>query len=191
MVDPKIWTGTAVHVDSATGDDSNNGLGAYDGDFSAPKRAIYGAFATGNATGGAYRELVRAGQYEESAFTRNGKNELIQPVAIAGWCGAVRYRTSPFSVSWSNAGASDSAPVSSVKCLFRTDALTAEGYYVESPKATDLDYGADFQLCPKDIIFVMEQRLTRWERAMSQAIHNFYGTNSSVGNCCDCAIYYL
>ena len=56
----------------------------------APKRTIYSAFATGNATGGAYRVIVKAGQYEESAFTRNGKNELIQPVAIAGWGGAVR-----------------------------------------------------------------------------------------------------
>jgi len=100
LVDPQIWTGTAVHVDSATGDDSNNGLGAYDSDFSAPKRTNYGAFATGNATGGAYRVLFKAGQYEESAFTRNGKNEPNQPVAIVGW-GAVRYRTGPFSVSWS------------------------------------------------------------------------------------------
>lgn len=138
LVDPQIWTGTAVHVDSATGDDSNNGLGAYDGDFSAPKRTIYGAFATGNATGGAYRVLVKAGQYEESAFTRNGKNEPNQPVAIVGWGGAVRYRAGPFSVSWSNVGATYSAPVSSVKRLFRTDVLTAEGSYSELPKAEDL-----------------------------------------------------
>ena len=68
MVDPKIWTGTAVYVDSASGDDSNNGLGAYDGDFSAPKRTIYGAFATGNATGCAYSALVKAGQYEECIY---------------------------------------------------------------------------------------------------------------------------
>jgi hypothetical protein len=27
--DLNIWTGTAVHVDSATGDDSNTGLGNY------------------------------------------------------------------------------------------------------------------------------------------------------------------
>ena len=140
MVDPKIWTGTAVYVDSASGDDSNNGLGAYDGDFSAPKRTIYGAFATG----GAYSALVKAGQYEKSAFTRNRKNELIQPVAIAGWVGAVRYRPCPFSVSWSNAGATYSAPVSSVKCLFRTDVLTAEGYCNELPKTTDLVYVANF-----------------------------------------------
>ena len=138
LVDPQIWTGTTVHVDSATGDDSNNGLGAYDGDFSAPKRTIYGAFATGNATGGAYRVLVKAGQYEESAFTRNGKNEPNQPVAIVGWGGAVRYRAGPFSVSWSNVGATYSAPVISVKRLFRTDVLTAEGSYSELPKAEDL-----------------------------------------------------
>jgi hypothetical protein len=93
-----IWTGTAVYVDSASGDDSNNGLGAYDGDFSAPKRTIYGAFATGNATGCEYSGWLRRGNMR-SAFTRNGKNELIQPVAIAGWVGAVRYRTCPLSVS--------------------------------------------------------------------------------------------
>ena len=62
LVDPNIWTGTAVHVDSATGDDSNSGLGTYDGDFTAAKRTIYSAFATGNATGGAYRVIVKAGQ---------------------------------------------------------------------------------------------------------------------------------
>jgi hypothetical protein len=191
LVDPKIWTGTAVYVDSASGDDSNNGLGAYDGDFSAPKRTIYGAFATGNATGSTYSALAKAGQYEESAFTRNCKNELIQPVAIAGWVGAVRYRTCPFSVSGSNAGATYSAPVSSVKCLFRTYVLTVDGCCNELPKATDLVYATDFQLCPKDSVFVVEQRFTRWERAMSPAILNFYGANSSVGNCCDCAIYYL
>ena len=138
LVDPNIWTGTAVHVDSATGDDSNSGLGTYDGDFTAAKRTIYSAFATGNATGGAYRVIVKAGQYEESAFTRNGKNEPNQPVAIIGWGGAVHYRTGPFSVNWSNAGATYSAPVSSVKRLFRTDVLTAEGCYSELPKATDL-----------------------------------------------------
>ena len=138
LVDPQISTGTAVHVCSATGEDSNNGLGTYDGDFSAPKRTIHGAFATGNATGGAYGVLVKAEQYKERAFTRNGKNEPNQPVAIVGWGGAVRYWTGPFSVSWSNVGATYSAPVSSVKRLFRTDVLTAEGSYNELPKAEDL-----------------------------------------------------
>jgi len=96
LVDPQIWTGTAVHVGSATGYDSNNGLGTYDGDFSVPKRTIHGAFATGNATGGAYCVLVKAGQYKESAFTRNGKNEPNQPVAIVGWGGAFDIGRVPF-----------------------------------------------------------------------------------------------
>jgi hypothetical protein len=68
LVDPKIWTGTAVYVDSAPGDDSNNCLGGYDGDFSAPKRTIYGAFAVGNATGCTYSALVKAEQYEECIY---------------------------------------------------------------------------------------------------------------------------
>ena len=40
--------GPAIHVDSASGDDSNSGLGA-DGDFSQAKRSIHAAFVAGNA----------------------------------------------------------------------------------------------------------------------------------------------
>lgn len=108
------------------------------GDFTVAKRTVYGAFSTGNATGGAYRIIVKAGQYEESAFTRNGKIEPIEPVMIIGWGGVVHCRTGPVSVNWSNAGAICSAPVSSVKGLFRTDVLTAEGCYDKLPKAAGL-----------------------------------------------------
>ena len=89
MVDPKIWTGTAVYVDSASGDDSNNGLGAYDGDFSAPKRTIYGAFATGNATGCAYSALVKAGQYEECIYPQ--RQERTDPTSRDRWLGVVQF----------------------------------------------------------------------------------------------------
>jgi polysaccharide export outer membrane protein len=37
-------------------------------------------------------------------------------------------------------------------------------------------------LRPKDIIFVAEQPVTRWERAISQMVPSFYGASSTVGN---------
>ncbi|MEM8654401.1 MAG: hypothetical protein AAGF36_06620 [Pseudomonadota bacterium] len=87
LVDPSIWSGPAIHVDRA-GSDANSGLGAEDGDFSAAKRTLHSAFVAGNATGGPYRVLVKAGQYRESDFTRNGNEEPDQPVAILAWGGA-------------------------------------------------------------------------------------------------------
>lgn len=138
LVDPAIWTGAAIHVDSGAGDDNNSGFAALDGDFTAAKRTIYSAFIAGNATGAPYRVIVKAGQYEESAFTRNGNDEPNQPVAILGWGGPVRYRTGPFSVNWSDAGGSYSAPVSAVKRVFRTDVLSSDGYFTELVAAPDL-----------------------------------------------------
>jgi hypothetical protein len=138
LVDPAIWTGVAIHVDQITGDDSNSGLGSADGDFIAAKRTIYSAFVTGNATGAPYRVIVKAGEYEESAFTRNGKDEPNQAVAILGWDGAVRYRTGPFMVNWTDAGGTYAASVSAVKRVFRTDILTPEGHYSELMKVSDL-----------------------------------------------------
>lgn len=130
LVDPAIWAGPAFHVDTG-GDDSNSGLGAQDGDFAAAKRTISGAFVAGNATGGAYRVLVNAGEYEGSAFTRNGNDEPTQPVAVLAHGGRVSYRTGPFSVSWTEAGGTFSADVSSVRRAFRTDVLTDEGLFTE------------------------------------------------------------
>ena len=138
LVDPAIWSGPAFHVDGVAGDDANSGLGAQDGDFSAAKRTIHAAFVAGNATGAAYRVLVQAGTYSESAFTRNGNDEPSQPVAIIGWGGPVRYRTGPFSVAWSDAGGTFSAGVSSVKRAFRTDVLTPEGLYTELVEVPDV-----------------------------------------------------
>jgi len=123
LVDPGIWSGASIHVDKATGDDANSGLGAQDGDFSTAKRSIYAAFVAGNATAAPYRVIVKAGQYEESAFTRNGNDEPDQPVALIGWDGPVQYRTGPFSVSWSDAGGSYSTSLSAVRRVYRTDVL--------------------------------------------------------------------
>jgi hypothetical protein len=92
----------------------------------------------GNATGAPYRVIVKAGEYEESAFTRNGNDEPDQAVAILGWGGPVRYRTGPFVVNWSDAGGSYTASVSVVKRVFRTDVLSPEGNYTELVKAVDL-----------------------------------------------------
>lgn len=138
LVDPAIWTGPVFHVDSATGDDDNSGVGAFEGDFALAKRTIYSAFEEGNATGGAYRVLVKSGLYEESAFTRNGNSEPTQPLAILGYGGPVRYRTGPFTATWTDAGGSYAAPVSSVKRVFRTDVLTPEGQYSELQKVADV-----------------------------------------------------
>lgn len=138
LVAGAIWTGAAIHVDSAGGNDANSGLGAEDGDFSNAKRSIHAAFSEGNATGAAYRVIVKPGTYEESAFTRNGQVEPDQPVAILGWNGVVRYRTGPFNVSWSDEGGTFSAGVSSVKRAYRTDQLTQRGLYTELTQAADL-----------------------------------------------------
>ncbi len=121
LVDPAIWSGPAFHVDGVTGDDARTGLGAAEGDFSDALRSIYRAFEIGNATGAAYRVLVKAGRYEEAAFTKNGQREPSQPVAILGWGGAVRYRTGPHAVSWTPEAATVSTPLSSVQRVFRAD----------------------------------------------------------------------
>lgn len=138
LVDSTIWTGPAFHVDGASGDDVNSGLGAFDGDFADAKRSIYAAFLAGNATGAAYRVLVKPGRYQESAFTRNGNDEPDQPVAIIGWGGKVHYRTGPFSVSWNDMSGTWSTAVSAVRRVFRTDVLTPEGQYTELRQVADV-----------------------------------------------------
>ena len=55
-------------------------------------------------------------------------------------------------------------------------------WHLEAINAINLVYAVDFQLRPKDIIFVAEQPVTRCDRGMSQAIPNFYGATISVGN---------
>lgn len=137
LVDPAIWTGPAFHV-AQSGNDSNDGLGVQDGDFSSAKRTIHAAFDAGNGTGAPYRVLVDADTYEGSAFTRNGNTEPDQPVAVLAWGGRVRYRTGPFEVNWSDAGDTYSAAFSSVRRVFRTDVLTPEGLYTELENVADV-----------------------------------------------------
>ncbi|WP_415919312.1 hypothetical protein [Tateyamaria sp. SN6-1] len=137
LVDPAIWAGPAFHV-SASGDDYNSGLAATEGDFTDAKRTIYGAFRAGNATGAPYRVVVNADTYEGSAFTRNGNDEPTQPVAVVAHGGRVRYRTGPFSVTWTDAGGTYSAAVSSVRRVFRTDILTPEGLFSELTQVADV-----------------------------------------------------
>lgn len=137
LVDPAIWSGPAFHV-STSGSDGNSGLGAQDGDFSDAKRTLHAAFVAGNATGAPYRVLVSSGQFRESDFTRNGNDEPDQPIAILAWGGRVQYRAGPYSVNWSDAGGTFSASVSSVKRVFRTDVLTAEGLYTELAAVSDV-----------------------------------------------------
>jgi len=138
LVDPAIWSGPAFHVDRTGGNDANSGAGATDGDFSDAKKSIYAAFLAGNATGAPYRVLVNAAEYEGGAFTRNGNDEPDQSVAVIAWGGRARYRAGPFAVSWTDAGGTYSASVSSVRRAFRTDILTAEGMYTELEKVADV-----------------------------------------------------
>ena len=139
LVVPAIWSGPAFHVDGEAGNDGNTGLGASDGDFANAKRTIHAAFTEGNATGAAYRVLVKPGDYSGSAFTKNGKVEPDQPVAIIGWGGVARYRAGAMSKTWTDTGAGTwTTTESSVKRVFRTDVLTANGVYVELTEAPDL-----------------------------------------------------
>jgi len=138
LVDPAIWSGPAIHVDATGGNDANSGMGAIDGDFSAAKRSIYSAFSAGNATGGAYRVLIKSGEFEGSAFTKNGQIEPAYPVAMLGWDGPVNYRTGPFETLWADAGGTYSTAVSSLNRVFRTDVMTGNGLYTELDPVPDL-----------------------------------------------------
>lgn len=138
LVHPGIWTGPAFHVDGQSGDDANTGTGGADGDFANAKRTIHAAFSAGNAAGEPYRVIVKPGQFEESAFTKNGQIEPAQPVAILGWNGPVQYRTGPFSITWTDAGATFTTPMSAVRRVFRTDLLTPRGLFSELIQVADV-----------------------------------------------------
>jgi polysaccharide export outer membrane protein len=55
-------------------------------------------------------------------------------------------------------------------------------WHLNARNAANFIFAADFELRPKDIIFVAEQPVTRWERAISQMVPSFYGASSTVGN---------
>jgi hypothetical protein len=139
LVNPAIWTGTAIHVDAVAGNDANSGLGVPDGTFALAKKSIHAAFSAGNATGAPYRVIVKAGQFAGSAFTSNGAVEPNQPCAIIGWDGPVRYRAGNWTQAWVlDQGTTYTATVTSVMRVFRTDVLTAEGLFSELVLAADL-----------------------------------------------------
>ncbi|WP_323764781.1 hypothetical protein [Marinovum sp.] len=137
LVDPGIWSGAAIHVDAVSGNDANSGQGAADGDFSDAKKTIWAAFVAGNATGAPYRVIVKPGLYQEAAFTRNGQDEPSQPVAVVGWGGAVRFRTGPWQVVWSDQAGTFGTQESAVVRVFRTDVLTPRGHYSELSEVAD------------------------------------------------------
>ncbi len=65
------------------------------------------------------------------------------------------------------------------------DLQTSEGitaWHLDARNAVNFVYAAHFELRPNDIIFVAEQPITRWDRAMSQLVPDFYGASSTVGN---------
>lgn len=55
-------------------------------------------------------------------------------------------------------------------------------WHLDARNAANFIYAANFELRPSDIIFVAQQPVTRWDRALSQAVPNFYGASSTVGN---------
>jgi hypothetical protein len=138
VVTPAIWTGAAIHVDGVAGMDTNSGLGAADGDFTAAKRTIHAAFTAGNATGAPYRVIIKPGTFENTSFTNNGLVEPSQPLAIIGWNGRVDYRAGPRTQSWTlDQGTTYVATITSVLRVFRTDLLTPEGLYTELVSVAD------------------------------------------------------
>ncbi len=139
LVDPAIWTGAGIHVDGVAGNDANSGLGSPDGTFTQAKRTIQAAFTAGNATGAAYRVIVKAGQYAGTAFTSNGAVEPTRPCAIIGWGGPARYRAGNWTQAWTlDQGTTYTATVTSVMRVFRCDLLTPEGLYSELTLAPDV-----------------------------------------------------
>jgi polysaccharide export outer membrane protein len=55
-------------------------------------------------------------------------------------------------------------------------------WHLNARLATNFVYATSFELRPNDIMFVAQQPVTRWDRALSQAIPSFYGANQNVGN---------
>ncbi len=79
---PAIWSGPAFHVEVATVDDANSGIGAADGDLSDAFCTIHAAFTAGKATGGACRVLVKPGLTERA---------LSAPTVMSSRCNPWRY----------------------------------------------------------------------------------------------------
>jgi polysaccharide export outer membrane protein len=55
-------------------------------------------------------------------------------------------------------------------------------WHLDARSAVNFVYATHFELRPNDIIFVAEQPITRWDRAVSQLVPDFYGASSTVGN---------
>ena len=55
-------------------------------------------------------------------------------------------------------------------------------WHLDARNAVNFAFATQFELRPDDIIFVAEQPVTRWDRAISQVIPNFYSASSTVGN---------
>lgn len=96
FIDSRVWQSAAIHVDVATGIDTNTGYGACDGDFSRATKSISRAIRIGNATSAPYRIIVKAGLYEYAYGINNpgGAGALAnarttQPAAIIAHGGRV------------------------------------------------------------------------------------------------------
>ena len=76
--------------------------------------------------------------------------------------------------------------VSQIYVLRTSSAPKAVGeitaWHLDGRNAVNFVFATRFELRPNDIIFVAEQPITRWDRAVSQLVPNFYGATSNVGN---------
>jgi len=142
-VDARIWTGTAYHVDVVNGSTSNNGLGAFDGDFTTAMQQISAAITAGNATGAPYRIYVRAGYYAGSRCI-NGSAQNIepnQPCAIIAVGGPVYNNAGDAIISWTQDGTYTNLykyTVASIARVFDLAQTDADGAALELTAAADL-----------------------------------------------------
>jgi len=108
LVNAAIWTGPVYHVDVLNGNNSNSGLGSFEGDFSLAVRDINAAITLGNATSAPYRVLIRGGtnRVYRDTHSINGRasgwptpptGALVEPTqhcALIGHGGRVDHRAS-------------------------------------------------------------------------------------------------
>jgi hypothetical protein len=142
-VNPAIWTGAAYHVDVVGGSTGNTGIGAFDGDFSAPAQQISAAITAGNATGAPYRIYVKAGYYAGSRCI-NGSAQNIepnQPCAIIAVGGPVYNNAGDAIIAWTQDGTYTNLykhTVASIARVFDLAQTDADGAPLELTVASDL-----------------------------------------------------
>ncbi|SDE46742.1 hypothetical protein SAMN04488105_10417 [Salipiger thiooxidans] len=132
LVAMAIWSGNVFYVDPEEGDDSNDGVGDYWGDYSSAKRNLHAAITAGNATGSAYIIKVKGGESPgETWATNNGAVEPTQHMAII--CDApMYYRVGSWTNTWTlDSGTCYYTTATSIGRVLRTDKRDARGHYID------------------------------------------------------------